>query len=99
MFDSTRSVNSQSLKVFRNVLPKTSCFQLISVEIHVKIFTRESRMAAAMNQAELENYEALHQRVETGITNAREEIEATKVQIRNTQTLFTTMAQYNPGFR
>ena len=32
-----------------------------------------------MNQAELENYEALHQRVETGITNAREEIEATKV--------------------
>ena len=79
MFDSTRSVNSQSLNVFLNVLPKTSCFQLISVEIHVKIFTRESRMAAAMNQAELENYEALHQRVETGITNAREEIEATKV--------------------
>merc|ERR1719499_1858846 len=34
-----------------------------------------------MNQAELENYEALHQRVETGITNAREEIEATKADL------------------
>ena len=28
----------------------------------------------------------------------RREIEATKLQIRNTQTLFTTMAQHNPGF-
>ena len=35
-------------------------------------------MAAAMNQAELENYEVLDQKGESGITEAMKEFEATK---------------------
>ena len=37
-----------------------------------------NRMAAAMNQAELENYEVLDQKGESGITEAMKEFEATK---------------------
>ena len=36
----------------------------------------KSRMAAAMNQAELENYEVLHQKVESGITEAKMRLRA-----------------------
>ena len=38
----------------------------------------KSRLAAAMNEAELRNYEGLHQKVEEGIVSGRKEIENTK---------------------
>ena len=55
----------------------------------------KSRMAAAMNQAELENYEVLHQRVEAGITEAREEIEATKADLTEAKRVRKNRMEYD----
>ena len=57
--------------------------------------------ASAAEQERKEKLGAYLKELEgTGKENQRKrsEIEATKLQIRNTQTLFTTMAQHNPGF-
>ena len=55
----------------------------------------KSRMAAAMNQAELENYEVLHQRVEAGITEAKEEIEATKTDLAEAKRVRKNRMEYD----
>ena len=55
----------------------------------------KSRMAAAMNQAELENYEFLHQKVEAGITEAREEIEATKADLAEAKRVRKNRMEYD----
>ena len=43
----------------------------------------KSRLAASMNEAELENYSQLHKKVEAGITEAKEEIEAIVAQFES----------------
>ena len=55
----------------------------------------KSRMAAAMNQAELENYEVLHQKVESGITEAREEIEGTKADLAEAKRVRKNRMEYD----
>ena len=48
----------------------------------------KSRMAAAMNQAEPENHEVLHQKVESGNTEARDETEGTKADLAEAKKVF-----------
>lgn len=55
----------------------------------------KSRMAAAMNQAELENYAVLHQKVEAGITEAREEIEGTKADLAEAKRVRKNRMEYD----
>ena len=55
----------------------------------------KSRMAAAMNQAELENYAVLHQKVEAGITGAREEIEGTKADLAEAKRVRKNRMEYD----
>ena len=55
----------------------------------------KSRMAAAMNQAELENYELLHQKVESGITEARGEIEGTKADLAEAKRVRKNRMEYD----
>ena len=55
----------------------------------------KSRMAAAMNQAELENYEVLHQKVESGITEARGEIEGTKADLAEAKRVRKNRMEYD----
>ena len=55
----------------------------------------KSRMAAAMNQAELENYEVLHQKVEAGICEAREEIEGTKAELVEAKRIRKNRMEYD----
>lgn len=51
--------------------------QLAAIEWNMS----KSRMAASMNKAELDNYSLLHQKVEAGISSAKEEIEETKAEL------------------
>ena len=55
----------------------------------------KSRMAAAMNQAEPENHEVLHQKVESGITEAREEIEGTKADLAEAKRVRKNRMEYD----
>jgi len=55
----------------------------------------KSRMAAAMNTAELENYSAVHQRVEQGIVSAKAEIEETKAELVEAKRIRKNRMEYD----
>lgn len=55
----------------------------------------KSRLAASMNQAELENYSQLHKTVEAGITEAKEEIELTKAELVEAKRIRKNRMEYD----
>jgi len=55
----------------------------------------KSRMAASMNKAELDNYGMLHQKVEAGISSAKEEIEETKAELLEAKRIRKNRMEYD----
>merc|ERR1719310_506725 len=55
----------------------------------------KSRLAGDMNQAELENYSVLHEKVEAGITEARQEIEETKAELVEAKRIRKNRMEYD----
>merc|ERR1712098_67039 len=55
----------------------------------------KSRLAGDMNQAELENYSVLHEKVEAGITEAKKEIEETKAELVEAKRIRKNRMEYD----
>jgi len=65
--------------------------QLASIEWNMT----KSRLAADMNKEEQENYSKVHQKVESGIVSAREEIEETKAELVEAKRIRKNRMEYD----
>lgn len=65
--------------------------QLANVEWNMT----KSRLAADMNEAELRNYEGLHEKVEEGIVSGREDIDSTKTDLVEAKRIRKNRMEYD----